>query len=89
MAAPLDRQAARLIATREALGFTSQSDFCREIRVAKNVYNPFETAKRPITLATARKIKRRFGVPLDWTLDGDGAQKLPADLYGKIGHLAA
>lgn len=89
MASALDRQAKRLIATREALGFPAQSDFCKAIKVAKNVYNPFETAKRPITLETARKIKKRFGVPLDWTLDGDGAQKLPADLYSKIGHLAA
>lgn len=89
MATTLGKQAARLIATREALGFPSQTDFCKEIKAAKNVYNPFETGKRPITLGMARKIKKRFGIPLDWTLDGDQAQKLPADIFNKIGHLAA
>lgn len=78
----------RLIATREALGYTAQSDFCREIGVNKNVYNPFEKAKRPITLAVALKIKKRFGIPLDWTLDGD-PQALSGKVYQKLGRVAA
>ena len=88
MAGTLKIQATRLVATREALGFAKQSDFCREIGVEKNVYNPFEKAKRPITIAVARKIKRRFGISLDWTLDGD-SDLLPAHLYRKLGQIAA
>lgn len=83
------RQAQRLIATRKALGFATQTAFCAQIGVKKNVYNPFERGKRPITLGVARKIQNRFGIPLDWTLDGAGAQKLPADIYPQLSHLAA
>lgn len=74
--------AGRLVRTREALGL-AQQEFCREIGVAKNVYNPFETGKRRITVDVARRIKLRFGVSLDWIYDGDPAQ-LPAALYRRI-----
>jgi len=85
----LKAQAKRLIATRGALGYAdSQLEFCRQIGIEKNVYNPFEKAKRPITVDAARKIKRRFLVPLDWTIDGDPAY-LPNHLARKLGHLVA
>lgn len=72
----------RLVKTREALGF-QQSEFCKEIRVAKNTYNPFEKGHRQITLIVATKIKERFGISLDWIYCGDPAT-LPAGLFRKI-----
>jgi len=44
----------------------AQAEFCRQIGVQKNAYNPFERGYRLITVATALKIKQRFGVSLDW-----------------------
>lgn len=80
--------ARRLVETREALGFQSQVDFCREIGVEKNVYNPFEKGKRRITIDVALKIRRRFGIPIDWVFCGDPAA-LPANIYRKLGRSAA
>jgi transcriptional regulator with XRE-family HTH domain len=79
----MDAQAKRLIATRLALGYESQVEFCKAIGIEKNLYNPFEKAKRPITVDAARKIKRRFHIPLDWTIDGDAAY-LPLHLARKL-----
>lgn len=74
--------AARLVTTREALGF-SQSEFCEQIKVAKNVYNPFEKGKRRISVDVAGKIRDRFGISLDWIYCGDES-RLSAALYRKI-----
>jgi transcriptional regulator with XRE-family HTH domain len=66
----------RLIALRVALGYggRKQSAFAEEIGLAKNVYNPFESDGRnfrPLTLEAACRIRKRFGVPLDWIFFGD------------------
>jgi ribosome-binding protein aMBF1 (putative translation factor) len=74
--------ARRLLLTRRALGL-SQVEFCRQIGVEKNVYNPFEKGHRPITLNVARKIRKRFGISLDWIIEGDPAH-LPMELYRKL-----
>jgi DNA-binding XRE family transcriptional regulator len=88
MAETLKDISRRLELTRIALGFESQISFCKEIRVQKNVYNPFETGKRRITIDIAIKIRRRFGIPLDWIYCGDPAS-LPAHIYRKLGSAAA
>lgn len=88
MAETLDIIARRLELTRLALGFESQIDFCKAIRVQKNVYNPFEKGKRRISLAVAMKIRRRFGISLDWIYCGDPGT-LPTNVYRKIESLAA
>ncbi len=88
MADTLKEIGRRLIETREALGFSGQVDFCREIDVEKNVYNPFEKGRRRITVDVAIKIRRRFGIPLDWTYCGDSTA-LPAHIYRKLGRTAA
>jgi len=80
--------AKRLELTRIALGFESQVDFCKEIRVQKNVYNPFEKGKRRISLGIAMKIRRRFGISLDWIYCGDPAS-LPVHVYRKLTSIAA
>lgn len=78
----------RLVLTRKALGFESQIDFCKAIRVQKNIYNPFEKGKRRISLAIAMKIRRRFGISLDWIYCGDPTS-LPLHIHRKIESLAA
>jgi transcriptional regulator with XRE-family HTH domain len=78
----------RLIDTRKALGFSSQAEFCKEIGVEKNVYNPFEKGKRRITVDVALKIRKRFNIPLDWIYAGDPAA-LPVHVYRQIGSVAA
>ena len=88
MAESVKDVAQRLFETRQALGFAGQVDFCREIGVEKNVYNPFEKGRRRITIDVALKIRRRFGIPLDWTYCGDPAT-LPVHLYQKLSRVAA
>lgn len=66
--------ARRLIALRKRLGFEKQSDFAKEIGLEKSSYNPFETGERPLTLNAARRIRRRFGISVDWLLFGDLGQ---------------
>lgn len=75
--------AIRIAQTRKALGYRSQADFCREIGVDRNIYNPFEKAKRRMTIDVALKIRARFGISLDWIYCGDPAQ-LPAGLFQKL-----
>jgi transcriptional regulator with XRE-family HTH domain len=78
--------AARLLRTREALDL-DQSEFCEQIGVKPNVYNPFETGKRRITVDVALKIRARFGVSLDWIYCGDPSH-LPTEIYRKLAKAA-
>jgi transcriptional regulator with XRE-family HTH domain len=72
----------RLLRTREALGL-SQAEFCRQIGVERNLYNPFEKGRRRITIDVAMKIRDRYGITLDWTYAGD-PHALPSALYHKL-----
>jgi DNA-binding XRE family transcriptional regulator len=63
--------ARRLIALRLELGFKTQEKFAEELEMTKSTYNPFETGKRALTFEAACKIRRRFGVPVDWLFFGD------------------
>jgi DNA-binding XRE family transcriptional regulator len=63
----------RLIAVRKRFGL-NQAQFAEAIGLAKNVYNPFEKASRPLTLDAARRIRRRFGISIDWLYFGDVGQ---------------
>lgn len=88
MGEPFKDIARRLEKTRLALGFESQVEFCKEIDIAKDRYNPFETGKKRISLNVAMKIKRRFAVPLDWIYCGDQAA-LPTHIYQRLDRPAA
>ena len=77
----------RLLRTREALEL-SQAEFCRQIGVERNLYNPFEKGRRRITIDVAMKIRNRYGITLDWIYAGD-PHALPSDLYHKLVALAA
>lgn len=61
----------RLYRTRLALGYKHPIDFARHLGVDKGDYSKFEAGKKPLTLRVARIIKKRFGVSLDWIMDGD------------------
>jgi DNA-binding XRE family transcriptional regulator len=73
MGTPKARDARRLIATRKALGYEHQGEFCKAIGVSQSVISDIENGNRNISVGVARKIKKRFNIPLDWTLDGDPA----------------
>ena len=77
----------RLLKTREALGL-SQAEFCRQIGVQRNLYNPFEKGRRRITIDVATKIRDRYGISLDWIYLAD-QRALPSDLYQKLASIAA
>jgi len=76
--------ARRLIALRKELGFATQEAFAIELDMTKSTYNPFETGKRALTFEAACKIRRRFGVPVDWLFFGDVPQ-IRTDVLAKIG----
>lgn len=64
--------AARLALLRRALGL-SQAELCRQIGVATNRWNQYETGERRITLQVAAKLKDFYGASLDWIYVGDSA----------------
>jgi transcriptional regulator with XRE-family HTH domain len=72
----------RLLRTRQALKL-SQAEFCRQIGVERNLYNPFEKGRRRITIDVAMKIRDRYGVTLDWIYAGD-PRALPSGLYHQL-----
>lgn len=65
--------ARRLIAVREHFKLT-QAAFAGRLHIAKNTLNGFEKAKRALTLETAKRIRQRFGISMDWLLFGDIGQ---------------
>lgn len=65
--------AQRLIATRLALGFESQVEFCREIGVSYNTWNNYENARGRPKLDTAIELCVRFNLTLDWIYMGDAS----------------
>lgn len=78
----------RLKATREALGFSKQIDFAKALGLDKSSYNLFENGQRRLTIAVAQRLRRKFGISLDWTYCGDASQ-LPSKIIAKLGTLAA
>lgn len=63
----------RLAALREKLGL-DQVAFAKSLGIEKNTYNAYERGKRPLTIETAKKIRRRYGISVDWLLFGDVGQ---------------
>jgi transcriptional regulator with XRE-family HTH domain len=60
----------RIIALRKARGL-QQQELAEAIGVAGNTLNGYELGKRPLTMESARRIRRRFGVTIDWLMFGD------------------
>lgn len=63
----------RLAALREKLNL-DQSAFAKSLGIEKNTYNAYERGKRSLTIETAKKIRRRYGISVDWLLFGDLGQ---------------
>lgn len=63
----------RLVALRERHEY-SQVKFAEELNIAKNTLNGYERGARPLTLETAKRIRARWGISLDWLLNGDIGQ---------------
>lgn len=63
----------RLVALREKLEL-DQTSFAKSLGIEKNTYNAYERGKRPLTIETAKKIRRRYGISVDWLLFGDIGQ---------------
>lgn len=61
--------AARLIATREALGL-NQADLCTQAGIARNTYNQWEKGTNRPQLDYAIRPCERFGLTLDWIYRG-------------------
>lgn len=71
----------RLAALREKLGL-DQAKFAKSLGIEKNTYNAYERGKRPLTIETAKKIRRRYGISVDWLLFGDIGQPNQMFLLG-------
>lgn len=63
----------RLAALREKLGL-DQAAFAKALGIEKNTYNAYERGKRSLSIETAKKIRRRYGISVDWLLFGDIGQ---------------
>jgi len=88
MADDLESIGRRLTATREALGFSSQTDFCKELNIARSTWNPFETGERRITLEVALSLRKQFNISMDWIYFGDRTA-LPTHILRKLDRNAA
>lgn len=63
----------RLVALREVLQQDQQS-FAHSLGIEKNTYNAYERGKRPLTMETAKKIRKKYGISVDYLLFGDLGQ---------------
>jgi transcriptional regulator with XRE-family HTH domain len=61
-----------------------QQELAKELHVAKSTLNGYERGERPVPMESAKRLRRRFGVTLDWLLFGD--MQIPArDLMFELG----
>lgn len=65
--------AQRLIATRLALGYDNQVDFCRAAGVGYNTWNNYENARGRPKLDISIQLCVRFNLTLDWIYLGDAS----------------
>lgn len=61
--------AARLCRVREILGL-NKKDFAARAGMGEQVYGPFENAKRELTLQAAKKLRKAYGLPLEFMYFG-------------------
>lgn len=64
--------AARLKRVREILGL-SKREFAEGAGMSEQAYNPFENARRDLSLNAAKQIRRRYGVSLEFMYFGNTA----------------
>lgn len=85
---PTDPVARRLWWSRVALGFRDQQNFAAAVGIARNTYNEYETARRPLSLESARRLQRQYGLPVEWLYDGV-PNRLPHGFVVKLAALGA
>lgn len=61
--------AARLKRVREVLGMSKQQ-FASGADLSKQVYGVFENANRELTLSAAKKLRKAYGLPLEFIFFG-------------------
>jgi|GEM_PF-1308922 len=65
----IDAVSARLKRVREVLGL-SKKDFAERAGLTEQTYGPFENAKRELSLTAAKKLRKRYGLPLEFMYFG-------------------
>lgn len=61
--------AARLKRVREILGL-SKREFATRAGLSEQVYGPFENARRELPLTAAKKLRKAYGLPLEFMYFG-------------------
>ena len=85
---PTDPVARRLFLSRTALGYEEQGKFAEALGMLPNTYNEYEKGKKPLTLAVVRLIESKFGLTVEWLLNGV-PDRLPHGLVKKLEALGA
>lgn len=62
--------AARLKRIREILGMTKK-DFAERAGLGEQVYGPFENGRRELSLGAAKKLRRTYGLSLEFMYFGN------------------
>jgi transcriptional regulator with XRE-family HTH domain len=75
--------AARLKATREALGYSSQKEFADRAGVTTTAYNNWERGKKRPDIESAIRLCTEYALTLDWIYRGD-ATGLPHGVAVKV-----
>lgn len=65
----IDAVAARLKRVREILGL-SKKEFAERAGITEQGYGPFENARRELSLSAAKKLRKRYGLPLEFMYFG-------------------
>lgn len=91
MKVPFPDQAVRLELLRRACGKETQQDWYSTLRFAKSSWSEWETGKKRLTLGAARKIKKAYSIPLDYSLDGDlsAIERIPSWIVENLRRLRA
>lgn len=74
--------AARLRRVREILGY-DQKDFAERAGLLPQTYGPYETGARELTLVSAKKLRKAYGLPLDFMYFGNIGD-LPQRIAAKL-----
>lgn len=65
----IEAVAARLKAARDALQM-SKRDFAERAGMGEQTYGPFENGKRPLSLEAAKKLRKAYGLTLEFMYFG-------------------
>jgi DNA-binding XRE family transcriptional regulator len=73
----------RIKALRERAGL-QQQQLAQQLHITKSTLNAYENGKRTLTTESAKRLRRRFGVTVDWLFFGD-MQVTGRDLMLELG----